>query len=323
MRRYLLTAATLLALAGPVGCGKPADQGEPADVKGTIGLSLLTSDNPFFQDIAENMKAAAAKAGYEVIVTSGDRDVAKQQSQVKDFIVRKVSAIVLCPCDSKSIGPAIIEATEAGIPVFTADIACLDPSAQGKVVCHVATDNFSGGRQAAQAMIDAVGPTGGNVVVLDCKEIESCILRVDGFKEVIAEYNESAENKIEIVAELPGNANKEKGRSAAADAIQAHDDLVGIFAINDPSALGALAALEEAGRADQIVLIGFDGHPEAKKAIHDGKIYASPIQYPDRIGQMTMETILRYFNGEEIEKEILIPTSLFLKDTPDDGPADN
>ena len=86
--------------------------------RGTIGLSVLTLTNPFFTVIAENLSLEAKKHGYEVLVTSGEFDVARQHNQVKDFIVQKVNAIVLCPCDSKAIGPAIKEANEAGIPVL-------------------------------------------------------------------------------------------------------------------------------------------------------------------------------------------------------------
>jgi ribose transport system substrate-binding protein len=194
--------------------------------------------------------------------------------------------------------------------VFTADIACLSPSA--RLVCHIATDNYGGGKQAAHAMIEALGETGGKVVILDFKQAESCLLRVKGFKEVIAEHNaQGPRNRLEIVAELPGGGKKDIGYRAAEDALQAHADLAGIFAINDPSALGARAALEKAGKARQVKIIGFDGQPEGKKAIKNGLIYADPIQFPDKIGAMTVEAILRYFDGEAIPREQLIPTALY------------
>src|SRR5262249_11105178 len=155
--------------------------------KGLIGLSVLTLTNPFFKVIADSMTAEAKKHGYDVEVVSGEFDVAKQQNQVKDFIVKKVAAIVLTPCDSKSIGPVIKEANDAGIPVFTADIACLAPDA--KVVSHIATDNYSGGKEAGKAMIEALGDGGGKIAILDHKVVESCILRVKGFIEVIDGYN--------------------------------------------------------------------------------------------------------------------------------------
>jgi ribose transport system substrate-binding protein len=296
--------------AHPVPAPVAASQSAPAANKGTIGLSVLTLTNPFFKVIADTMTDEAAQHGYDVIRTSGEFDVAKQQNQVKDFIVRKVSAIVLCPCDSTAIGPAIREANEAGIPVFTADIACLAPGA--KVTAHIATDNYGGGQEAARAMIEALGESGGKIVLLDHKMIESCIQRVKGFKAVIAQHNAGrTRGQIHIAAELPGGGVKDQGYKAAEDALQAHPDLVGIFAINDPSALGARAALEKANKADQIVIVGFDGQPEGKQAIKQRKIYADPIQFPDRIGRETVRAIVQHFEGQAILPEILIPTALY------------
>lgn len=315
----MLSVAAICALAG---CGNKdsnpvADTGGKAPAaeskaKGVIGLSVLSTTNPFFNVIADSMKEEGKKAGYEVVVVSGDFDVAKQQNQVKDFIVKKVAAIVLTPCDSKAIGPAIKEANDAGIPVFTADIACLAPDA--KVVTHVATDNYGGGKEAGKAMIDLLGDSGGKIAILDFPVVESCQLRTKGFRETIAEHNKGrASGKIDIVATLDGGGQKDKGYKAAEDIIQAHPDLAAIFAINDPSGLGARAALEKAGKADQVKIIAFDGQPEGKQAIKDGKIYADPIQFPDKIGAETVRAIVKHFNGETPQKEILIPTALYKK----------
>jgi ribose transport system substrate-binding protein len=308
----LLVAAALL-----VGCSKE-DNSQPTTItgegssKGVIAYSTLTSNNPFFNVISANLEAEANAAGYDVQVVSGDEDAKKQSDQIKDFIAQKVAAIVLNPCDSKSIGPAIEEANRAGIPVFTCDIKCLAP--QAKVVSHIATDNLQGGRMAGEAMIEALGETGGKVLVLDKREVESCLLRVAGFKEVIEKHNASATTgKIEVVAELPGAGQKIKGRETTQAAMQSYPDLAGIFAINDPSGLGAYSALEEAGKADQVKIIAFDGQPEGKRAIKDGKFYADPVQFPDRLGRETARTIIAYFNGDEVAAEQLIPTELYRK----------
>ena len=296
--------------AGDASTGAAAVRSAPAEPKGLIGVSVLTMTNPFFKVIADSMTDEARKNGYDTLITSGEFDVAKQQNQVKDFIVRKVAAIALSPCDSRSIAPAIQEANAAGIPVFTFDIACMVPEVE--IVSHIATDNHGGGKQAAEAMIEALGEAGGKVVILDCKQIESCIMRVKGFKEVVVAYNgERSSGTIDIVAELPGEGQKDKGYRAAEDALQAHPDLAGIFAINDPSALGARAALEKANKADQVVIIGFDGQPDGKQAIKDGKIYADPVQFPERIGRETVRTILRYFDGDSVPRNQPIPTELY------------
>lgn len=297
-------------VAAPVETGTPQTGAIPTSTKRPIGISVLTLNNPFFKIIADNITAEVSKEGYETILVAGELDVAKQQGQVEDFIAKGCSAIVLCPCDSKAIGPAIQKANTAGIPVFTVDIACLAP--QAKVVSHIATDNYGGGKQAGDAMIEALGGQPGKVVILDFKQAESCLLRVKGFKEVIDAHNEkNADKKIEIVAELPGDGLIEKGFKAAQDALQAHDDLAGIFAINDPSALGAFEAMQKAKKTAQVKLIGFDGQDIGKEAIRDGKIYADPIQYPDRMGVLTAQSIIKHFDGERVPPEQLIPTELY------------
>ncbi|MDH4374570.1 MAG: substrate-binding domain-containing protein [Verrucomicrobiota bacterium] len=305
--------ACLLALLG--GCGdKAVDSSQPAasasKVQGTIGVSLLTLDNPFFKVIGDSITAEGNKHGYETVVVSGDKDVAKQGNQIKDFIVKKVSAIVLSPCDSKSIIPVIQEANAAGIPVFTVDIPCNEPGVE--IVTQIATDNEGGGREAGQAMIEALGEAGGKIAVLHFKQAESCQLRVKGFMEVIRAHNAAGKSKIDVVTELESGAAKDLGYKAAEDALQAHPDLRGIFAINDPAALGARAALEKAGKT-QVLIIGFDGQPEGKQAIKDGKIYADPIQFPDQMGVRMVDAILRHSKGETLPAQMLIPTRLYRK----------
>ncbi|MBI3865611.1 MAG: substrate-binding domain-containing protein [Planctomycetia bacterium] len=313
---FIFAVCSLLLSAG---CGSSPDTATPKSgsapaetkSKGTIGVSLLTLDNPFFKVIGDHITSEGRAKGYDAIVVSADKDVAKQGNQIKDFIVKKVSAIVLSPCDSKSIIPVIQEANAAGIPVFTVDIPCNEPGV--KIATQVATDNFGGGKEAAQAMIEALGEAGGKVAILHFKQAESCQLRVKGFREFIASHNEGSAAKIEIIAELEGGGAKDMGYKAAEDTLQANPDLRGIFAINDPSALGARAALEKAGKADQVTIIGFDGQPEGKQAIKEGKIYADPIQFPDQMGVRIVDAIIRHSKGETLPEQTLIPTKLYRK----------
>src|SRR5207249_9791984 len=120
MRR--IVALALLAIVCGCDSSKPGtgDTKTSAKSKGTIAISVLTMNNPFFKVIADTMTEEAAKHGYKVVAVSGDNSVAKQQNQVEDFITDKVSAIVLCPCDSKAIGAVLKKANGAGIAVFTA-----------------------------------------------------------------------------------------------------------------------------------------------------------------------------------------------------------
>ena len=323
-RTLLLLAAC--ATITIVGCGKTGEKtastgtpaSKPTKALPKIGVSLLTLENPFFKVIGDNIVLEGKKHGYDVIVVSGDKDVSKQGNQIKDFIVQGVAAIVLSPCDSKSIVPIIQEANTAGIPVFTVDIPCNEPGV--KIATQVATDNFGGGREAGEAMIEALGEAGGQVAVLHFKQAESCQLRVKGFKEVIDAHNASGKAKIEIVTELESSGAKDQGYKATEDALQANPEIRGIFAINDPAALGAWAALSKAGKTAQVQIVGFDGQPEGKQAIKEGKIFADPIQFPDKMGHQIVDAIVRHSKGEELPPQMLIPTTLYRREDANKDP---
>ena len=108
----------------------------------------MTLTNPFFKVIADTLTDEARKYGYEVVVTSGEFDVARQRNQGQGLHCAQGQRHRAVPTDSKAIGTAIQEAQPAGIPVFTADLACLAPGA--KVVSHIATDNYAGARKPAR-----------------------------------------------------------------------------------------------------------------------------------------------------------------------------
>ncbi|MFH0801692.1 MAG: substrate-binding domain-containing protein [bacterium] len=123
-------------------------QTRPAAEKPRLGVSLPNRQHDFYKDLEEGLKAEAEKEGFDLIVRDADFRMAKQVSDVEDFAVQKVDALIICPVDSKGVEKAIQTANNAKIPVFTADIA----AEGGKVECHVASDNVQGGRKAAEFM---------------------------------------------------------------------------------------------------------------------------------------------------------------------------
>ncbi len=278
----------------------------------TIGVSLLTREHQFYRDLEAGLETKADEYGYELIITSGDFDLAKQSAQLSDFISRGVDAIIVCPADSKGIGSSIAQANDAGIPVFTADIASL--SDQGKVVSHIASDNVQGGRVAGQLLIDGLKAKGKlssdniQVAVINHPAITSVLDRVKGFKEIVDNYQ-----NIEIVADIPAWGQRATAMAVMEDLLVRVSDLDGVFGINDDSALGAVAALEGAGMIDDVVVIGYDATPEAREAIENGKIYGDAMQHPTVIGETTMETIHDYINGESVEAVIPVDVGPFTK----------
>ena len=295
-----LIVGLLLMVMAVGGCGKKS--GTTA-VK-TIGVSLLTRAHVFYKDLEEGLRAEAAKNGYELIVTAGEFDLGKQSSQVEDFITRKVDAIILCPVDSRGIGPAIRKANEAGIPVFTADIA----SQEGSVVCHIASDNVAGGRMAGEYLARLLNGKG-KVAIIGQPTVTSVLDRVQGFRDAIGKYP-----GITVVADVNGEGVRDKAMQAAADVLQAHPDLDGIFGINDDSALGSLDAVTQFNRQN-ISIIGYDAIPAAADAIRRGSaLKADVVQFPSKIGETTIMKIKDYFSGAVIPKVVPVEVGIVDKE---------
>ena len=268
----------------------------------TIGVSLLTRAHVFYKDLEEGLKTVAAKNGYELIITAGEFDLGKQSAQIEDFITRKVDAIVLCPVDSRGVGPAVKKANEAKIPVFTADIA----AQEGDVVSHIASDNVAGGRLAGEYLAKLLGGKG-NVAIIGQPTVTSVLDRVQGFKEAVAKFPE-----MKIVADVNGEGVRDKAMQVASDVLQSHPDLQGIFGINDDSALGTLDAVQQFKR-EGISIIGYDAIPPARDAILKGTaLKADVIQYPVKIGETTIEKIKEYFSGTTPPK--LVPVEVGIID---------
>ena len=299
--RLNVYALCLALLAGALfvtsGCNKG---GGGAGGGKRIGVTLLTREHVFYKDLEAGLKEAADKAGYQLVVTSGDMDLAKQQSQIENFIVQKVDAIILCPADSKGIGPAIEAANRANIPVFTADIAAQG----GQVVSHVASDNLSGGRLAADFIAKALGGQG-EVGVIGQQEVQSGLDRELGFKEEMQKHP-----GIRVVSTLNGGGVRDRALKAADDMLQGNPNIKGIFGINDDSALGALSAAEARGRND-MVIVGYDAIPEAVKAIQRGSaLKADVAQQPKELGAKTIEAIATHFAGGQVQKSIAVPVKI-------------
>ena len=275
-----------------------------------IGFSALFLSNPYCKEMVAAMQADADQRGAELLVQDARFDAKKLSDQIDAFITQKVKAIVLVPMGPVAVGPAIKRANSAGIPVFTIDFEFAKEDAQ--IAGHVGNDNYQGGQLAGQAMIEALAPKGGKVLVLDFKQASACVLRVKGFREVVDAHNKKGEaSAIEIVAQADGGANQRPSEQATADALITHPDLAGIFAINDPSALGAYQAAKAAGKENEVKIIGFDGTKEGRAAIKAGKIYAAPISFPDRMGRRVMENVFAHLTGKEFKQVDLVPTEIY------------
>jgi ribose transport system substrate-binding protein len=302
MKKFLPTFFIISIMLLLVSCNQPK---QSATKTKTIGVTLLARAHIFYRDLEEGLKNEAKKYGYELIITSADWDLGKQISQMEDFISRKVDAIVVCPVDSKGINFGVNEANQAGIPVFTADIA-----AEGSnVVAHIASDNFRGGQLAGEYLAKLINGKG-NIAIIDQPAITSVIDRVAGFREAISKYPD-----MKVVADVNGEGVRDKALIVTADVLQANPELDGIFGINDDSALGALGAVNQFNK-NEIVIVGYDATPPAVDAILNGsQLKADIVQYPKKIGSKTIEVIKDHFEGKVVPKVVPVEVGIVDKES--------
>jgi ribose transport system substrate-binding protein len=279
--------------------GGPAASASSGTTTKRVGVTLLTREQEFYRQLEGGLRSEAAVKHVDLLVTSGDFDLARQQSEIDNFIVQHVDAIIVCAVDSKGIGPAIQRAEAAGIPVFTADIRAYGVP----VTAHVASNSQEGGRQAAAFMARALHGHG-DVGIIGQPEVQTGRDRADAFAAALQQFPQ-----VHVVAVLSGSGVRDRALKATEDMLQAHPDLSGIFAINDESALGALAAATARGKTPgNFTIVGYDATPEAVAAIHRHTLLKADIgQRPDRIGAQTIDAIAAYFAKSPVDSVITVP----------------
>ena len=294
-----LTTAIALCTLAIVGSASFASAADPYKV----GATTYSRSFEFYQDIEKGMKEAG---GDKVVFDFRDPngDLATQTAQIEDFVSKKVDLVTIVPIDSTAAEAEGRLVTGAHIPLITVDIAITKDVGQ---VAHIASDNHQGGEIAAKKMADLLSGKG-EVLVINNPAIVSVVDREKGFAAKLAEIAPG----IKIAASQSGEFKREKAQAVAEDLLQAHPNAVGIFAVNDEMALGALQAVIAAGRQGKISIIGFDASSEGLKEIAkgDSAFKASVAQDPVQIGKIVTQTALSVLKGDKVDKLIPVPVVL-------------
>lgn len=311
-----LLALVLTACSGGAGGGQGGGGGENV----VVGYAGPTLNNQFFVGLSEGVKRGAEEYGFELRETNANGDAGQQFNQVVDLIQQGVDAIVITPIDADGIVPAVQQANQADIPVFT-----LDRSANGgELASVVETDNVDAGEQAARYIVDRLeeryGEPRGRIANLQgLIGTTAARDREEGFQNVMSEYPE-----IEIVANQPANFDQERALNVTTDILQANDELDAIFGANDDNTIGAVRAIDSVGRFEppdsdeHIIIVGIDGTEQALEAIRNGKQDATISQNPIRMA----ETAMGFINdlvveGSEVPEREFYPTILITQENID------
>lgn len=303
MKRTLFSAALLtLACSGTALAQKPLT---------SVGVTLGNLGNPFFVTMSKGAEQKAEEIGgddVKVTTVSADYDLGKQTNQMDNFIASGVDMILLNAAHPEGIFPAVMRAKEAGIPVIAVDVAAQGASAT------IQSNNVQAGEESCQFIADRLGGKG-KVVIINGPPVSAVVDRVNGCKSVLEQYPD-----IEILSDNQnGEGSRQGGLDAMTNLLTAFPELDAVFAINDPSAIGADLAAKQAQRTD-LFITSVDGAPEATKALQDESslLLATAAQDPLQMATKGIEIGYQIMNGNTPdETTILIPVELITRDNVD------
>ena len=265
----------------------------PAMAKDAIALVISTLDNPFFVTLKEGAEKQAKALDYDLVVLDSQNDPAKELANVEDISVRGVKILLINPTDSDAVGNAIAVANQKKLPVITLDRA----ANKGQVVSHIASDNTAGGEMAGNYIAEKLGK-GAKIIQLEG------LAGTSAARERGAGFAKAAQaHDFKILASQPADCDRSKGLNVMENLLTAQPEVQAVFAQNDEMALGALRAIQAAGKKD-LVLVGFDGTDDGVKAVKGGKMAATIAQQPDKIGEIGVQTADKVLKGEKVEASI-------------------
>lgn len=303
--RGLLAAGLLIVLAACGPAATPTPTPAPTEAEPLVlGVAVSNLGVTFFQSFAEGAQSAADRLDVTLILEDAGDESAPQLEQLQSLIDQGVDALLINPVDTEAVVPLIEAANEAGIPVFTFDRS----AAGGEIVSHIASDNLAGGQMAGDYLAETLNQQGSVVEILGQSGTSAAEQRGAGFNEALSAYDE-----MEIVAQIRADWSREQAQEEFAAVLEEQTDIAGVFAHNDEMILGAIAAAQAAGRADDIQFIGFDAVEDAIAAIEAGDLLATVAQQPAEMGRISVETAVAHLNGESVEAEIPVDLALITR----------
>ena len=301
-----LFAASALLLAG---CGGATLEGE-GDKDNTevaekspdelvVGVSVSTLSNPFFVSLDEGINTLAKDNDTKVISVDAQDDTAKQSNDVDDLIQQGVDILLINPVDSSAITPAVESANGSDIPVIMMDRS----SDEGNVVSLVASDNVAGGEMAADFIKEVSGEDAKVVQLEGIPGASATRERGKGFMNV-------AEKSLDLLDSQTAGFDRAKGLTVMENMLQAQSEIKAVFAQNDEMALGAIEAIESAGKSNDIQVVGFDGTEDGIAAVKAGTLSATVAQQPEEMGKLSLQAAYDYFAGKDVDEKIDSPLEL-------------
>ncbi len=283
--------------AGPTGPGATGPTTPAPEPSYRIAVVPKGTTHNFWRTVQAGAVAAGEEFGAEILWNgpAKETDRAGQIAIIEDFTNAKVDALVMAACDAKALIPPVKQAIDAGIPVITIDSGIASDDA----LSFVATDNVKGAEQAGEKLAELIGEEGEVGLIPFIKGAATSDMREEGFRKAIARYP-----KITIVSTLYSQSSAEDALKKAENMLTSNPDLKGIFAANEPGAIGAARAIQQRKLTGKVKLVAFDAADAEIRALKDGVIQALVVQDPFKMGYEGVKTAVDAIRGEDVPKRI-------------------
>jgi ribose transport system substrate-binding protein len=289
-----LAGATVLA-ASVAGC-EPYATG-PKDI---VTLSVSSLHNPFFRELRTGAREAAQASGVRLKVVGAGNSLQRQAQQLRHAVDAGSDAVLVNPVDSRAADSAFRPVLRTDVPLVAVDRAVPGVDVESTVV----SDNLDGGMQAAEAVAEAVEGPGQVIHLRGTPGTSSSVSRGKGFDRVMEYHDE-----LDVVAEQPAYYDRGAAREVTSKLMSAYPDVQAIFAENDEMALGAVEALGDRAGTD-VAVVGYDGIPEALRAVQAGTMEATVAQVPEQLGRDAVEQAVTAIDGGPVAPRVPVGVEL-------------
>jgi galactofuranose transport system substrate-binding protein len=277
-----------------------------------VGFAQTESNNPWRLAQTASMKDEAAKRGWQLVYTDAAGSAAKQVADVRSMIAQKVDVILLAPREEKPLIPAVMEAKKAGIPMILVDRNVDQTLAKAgeDYAAFIGSDFVKEGNMVAEVMVKALGGKAKIIELQGTVGSSPANDRASGFKDYIKDHP-----GMEVIASQSGDFARDKGRQVFETLYQAHPEATALYSHNDEMTMGAIAAMEAAGKVPgkDLIIGTIDGTKDAAQAIADGKVLVC-VECNPKFGPAAFAAIEKMGNGETLPVKLVNTDRVFTKD---------
>lgn len=283
----------------------------------TVGLVMKSLGAEFFKNMEEGAIAYAGERGDLNLIPLGTQtqeELDQQISLVENLTTQDVDAIVIAPMDSRALIPPLVTAIGQGTTVINIDVM-LDMEAleeQGLKIPFLGPDNVEAARMVGEVLASELGEGGKVIIIEGIPGALNAQQRRDGFMEAVEEGG------LELLSSNTANWEVEEAFTVFSDLLTAHPDVQGVMCANDAMALGVVQAIDAAGLAGKIKVVGFDNDPSIRPLIEDGRVLATIEQFGAQQAALGIDAAMRALSGETLPDWVLTPVVLITADNVND-----